>query len=406
MVLVRAVFLGSLGLTLVGACSSSGSDDDDGGGSGSYGATSNGPIDLSLSGTDGSSSSGGPSNNPHLDGCNRPADSNGCIGENFEGENIPLDIFVMFDLSCSMSCSVNKQGCCRRDDPVPEDEWRIVPVREAMHTFLKDPASAGIGVGLGFFGDHDSSLDNDPATCSVATYSDATVPIELLPDAASDLIPALDAGEPQGGTPTHLAIEGACVYVDQWKQQNPSHKVVVLLVTDGVPEAACDANIQLATRAAQDCYDGGKGYQTYVLGVVANNNNSLDQLNQIAAAGGTDQAYLTDSNDIEGSVLAALNAIRADATIPCTLPIPQPRDGSTLDYALVNLGICDAAGKNVATYYVPSADDCGDNGTWYYEDTADGKAIQLCDTTCKTVSVSGSELYFSVGCERVDKPVQ
>ena len=275
-----------------------------------------------------------------------------------------------------------------------------------MHTFLQDPLSAGIGVGLGFFGDHESSQDNDPQICSVENHSDATVEIQTLPDAAPQLIAALDAGEPQGGTPTHLAIQGACVYVNGWKQAHLSHKVVILLVTDGIPEAACNADIQQATQAAQNCYDGGNGFETYVLGVVANNNNSLDQLNQIAVAGGTEQAYLTDRNDIAGSVLQALNAIRADAAIPCTLPLPQPSDGSTLDYNYVNLGICDAGGNNVSTFYVPSAGDCAESGSWYYEDTASGRAIQLCDATCQTVSISGSQLYFSVGCQRVEGPVE
>jgi hypothetical protein len=143
-----------------------------------------------------------------------------------------------------------------------------------------------------------------------------------------------------------------------------------------------------------------------VLGVVANNNNSLEQLNQIAEAGGTDRAYLTDANDIAGSVLQALNAIRADAAIPCTLPVRPPRDGSTLDYNYVNLGICDAGGNNVSTYYVPSAQDCGDAGGWYYEDTASGRAIQLCGATCDTVSIAGSQLYYTVGCQRVEGPVE
>lgn len=401
MLLLRGATVGALGLMLMAACSSDG--DDKKGEDGGKVPTGHPPIDLSSNG-DGSSSTGVHS--PPVNGCERPADDAGCIGESFEGENIPLDIYVMFDLSCSMSCSVEKQGCCRRDDPVPLEEWRIQPVREAMRQFLQDPLSSGIGVGLGFFGDHDSSQDDDPAVCNVENHSDATVSIARLPDAAPQVIEALDAGEPQGGTPTHLAVEGACVYVNDWRRDNLGHKVVILLVTDGVPEAACDANIDLATTAAAECYNDGKGFQTYVLGVVANNNNSLEQLNQIAAAGGTEHAYLTETDDIAGSVLKALNAIRADATIPCTLPVPQPRDGSPVDYNYVNLGICDAGGDNLETYYVSSASECGDAGTWYYEDTPDGKAIQLCEATCERVSLSGAELFFSVGCKRVDGPVK
>lgn len=397
MALLRSATAAALVLIVIAACSS----DDDDGENAAQTATTTPSIDLSSS-SNGAAGSGVYS--PPVNGCEPPADDSGCIGEAFEGENIPLDIYVMFDLSCSMSCSVDKQGCCRRDDPDPLEEWRIQPVRDAMRQFLQDPASKGIGVGLGFFGDHESSQDDDPQICSVENHADATVGIERLPDAAPGLITALEAGEPQGGTPTHLAIEGSCVYVNDWREQHLGHKVVILLVTDGVPEAACDANIDLATAAAADCYDDGRGFQTYVLGVVANNNNSLDQLNRIAAAGGTERAYLTDKSDIAGSVLEALNAIRADATIPCTLPIPQPRDGSPLDYNYVNLGICDAAGENLPTYYVPSAADCGAAGSWYYEETGNGRAIQLCEATCAAVSVAEAELYFSVGCKRVDGP--
>jgi hypothetical protein len=399
----RVLLGGACVLLAVGACG--GSDGDAGFGSGSNGVGGTPNIDLSnISNT--ATSSGGGVTDPDLDGCKSTADATGCIGEAYEGENIPLDIYVMFDLSCSMSCSIDKQGCCRRDDPVPTEDWRIQPVREAMRAFLEDSLSHGIGVGLGFFGDHDSSEDNDPEVCSVANHSDATVEIATLPGSSSALISALDAGEPQGGTPTHLALGGACEYVNAWRGEHLSHKVVILLVTDGIPEAACNANIQLATQAAADCYDDGDGFQTYVLGVVANNNNSLDQLNQIAVAGGTDDAYLTDRNDIAGSVLEALNAIRADAAIPCTLPVPEPRDGSTLDYNYVNLGICDAGGVSVSTYYVPDESDCVESGGWYYEDTSGGRAIQLCEATCDTVSISGSQLFFSVGCQRIEGPVE
>ena len=272
---------------------------------------------------------------------------------------------------------------------------RDQPVREAMHQFLQDPLSSGIGVGLGFFGDHDVNNPDDPAVCNVDAHADATIEIAPLPDNAPALIAALDAGVPQGGTPTHFAIAGACQHATGWKQSHPSHKVVILLVTDGIPEHSCNANIQLAS-----------GFETYVLGVVANNNNSLDQLNSIAEAGGTGMAYLTDANDIAGSVLSALNAIRADAAIPCTLPVPSSVDGMPVDYGYVNLGICDAGGQNVRTFYVDSADQCGDAGSWYYTDTGSGRAIQLCDLTCATVSNVGSQLFYSVGCATNEGPVE
>ena len=421
-------FGGWLVAALVGCGSSGGSSNADGDGNsgGSFGTlagsggtgltTSNtggtagtGSIDVSSSTGSNTAGTGGTNINPEPPtDCSPAADDTGCVGVAFEGESIPLDIYVMFDLSCSMSCSVDHSGCCRQsDNPDPFEEWRIQPVREAMRTFLQDPMSAGIGVGLGFFGDHGIDQNEDPVVCSLAEHADAALPIKKLPGAASALIAELDAGEPQGGTPTHLAIEGACSYVSDWKAGHAGHKTVVLLVTDGIPEHSCDADIDKARTAAENCYDNGDGFETYVLGVVANNNNSLDSLNEIAEAGGTDHAYLTDTSDVAGSVLAALNAIRADAVIPCDLQIPQPPTGETLNPAKVNLGVCDAAGDVVVTPYVETANDCEGSPGWYYDDPNSPETIHLCSVTCETVSLAGSSLFFSVGCDtQRDDPIK
>ena len=394
----RSALVVSIGVVLYSVVGCGGDEDGKGDGDGD---ASSGSISLGDGDGDGDASTGSSGG---LDGCSASG-VEGCTGITYEGENIPLDIYVMFDLSCSMNCTVDQSGCCRDSpDVAPENEWRIQPVRDAMRIFLDDPKSAGIGVGLGFFGDHDVNEPDDPQTCTVEAHSDATVEIQMLPDAAGPLVSALDAGEPQGGTPTHLAIEGACDYANAWKEKNSTHKVVILLVTDGIPEYSCDANIRKATDAATSCYDDGSGRQTYVLGVVANNNNSLDQLNGIAEAGGTDQAYLTDTNDVAGSVLAALNAIRMDAVIPCTLRIPEPPSG-TIDYNEVNVGICDASENTVHTYRVEDPQDC-DNGAWYYEDVGNTKVVQLCDGTCETVAASGASLTLSVGCETVTDPIR
>lgn len=395
----RFVVMVSMGVALFSAVGCGDDDDDKKNASGDG---DRGDGDISLGDGDGDSNPG--DGDGGIDGCS-PFSAEGCTGITYEGENIPLDIYVMFDLSCSMSCTVDQSGCCRNsNDAAPESEWRIAPVREAMRIFLEDPQSAGIGVGLGFFGDHNVNEPNDPQVCNVAAHTDAEVEIARLPDAAATLVATLNASEPQGGTPTHLAIEGACDYSNEWKQQNPAHKVVILLVTDGIPEHSCSANIGRAVDAAESCYADGTGREIYVLGVVANNNNSLDQLNGIAEAGGTEQAYLTDADDVAGSVLQALNAIRADAVIPCTLNIPEPAVG-TIDYEEVNVGICDAAGDTLHTYFVADPANC-DNGAWYYDQVGDEQVVQLCDQTCNTVGVSGAALTLSVGCATVVVPVR
>lgn len=342
---------------------------------------------------------------PSLNSCVPQPDDTGCVGAAYEGESVSLDILVMFDLSCSMSCTVDQSGCCSILGGSAPDMWRIQPVRSAMRAFLKDPLSAGIGVGLTFFGNHPLTSFLDPVVCSVDNYSRAKVAIAPLPDNADALISALDAGTPEGGTPTHLAIDGACIQASNWKTSNPGRKIVILLVTDGIPELSCGATIQQAVGSATNCFDNGRGTETYVLGISSNNyglGSSLSQLNQIAVAGGTQQAYLTDTANVAESVLAALNAIRADATIHCDLTIPKPPSGQAIAADKINLGICSPGAQPMVTPYVPSGAECGDSPGWYYDRPTSPAMIRLCSATCQAVMETGSTLFFSVGCKTKD----
>jgi hypothetical protein len=143
----------------------------------------------------------------------------------------------------------------------------------------------------------------------------------------------------------------------------------------------------------QECLDGGTGIPTYVLGIGL----ALDNLNEIAAAGGTDAAYLVDGE--RDSVLEALSQIRSAAAIPCDMQIPPVPEGETLNTREVNLGICDASGQVITTYYVDTPEQCGDEGGWYYDNPGNPDRIILCDATCETVSVPGARLYYSIGCQ-------
>lgn len=390
-------------LSIAAACggSSKSGDDDEGGADAVSGNNAVGSSAVSIgNASNGSSGSGGPSGGvggSNANGCEPAPDDDGCVGTAYEGENIPLDIFIMFDQSCSMSCPIEQGGpgqCCM-GGPDP----RIDPVRTAVDQFLADPLSAGIGAGIGFFG----YFEVGNTSCDPADYAQAAVPIAPLPGNAELVSAALNAVTPTGETPTDMAIQGACDYLNRYHDERPGSKKVILLVTDGVPETPqsnCDPSVEGASQVAQECLNGNPNIETYVLGV----GQALDSLNAIAEAGGTERAYLVDSGNVVESVLEALNAIRADAVIPCSLPVPPPPNGGVLDYGRVNLGICDAGGESVATSYVPSADDCQGAGNWYYEDTATGRNITLCEATCDTVTAAGAKLFFSVGCMRVDDP--
>ena len=395
-------------LSIAAACggSSKSGDDDEGGVESASGNNAVGTSAVNIgNASNGSNGSGGPTGGvggTTANGCEPSEDDEGCVGTAYEGENIPLDIFIMFDQSCSMSCPIELSGpgqCCCQPPETGCTDQRIDPVRSAVDQFLGDPLSSGIGVGIGFFGYYE--VGN--TSCDPSDYARAAVPIAPLPGNAASVSAALNAVLPTGETPTDMAIQGACDYLNAYHDERPGSKKVILLVTDGVPEtpqSGCDPSVEGASQVAQDCLNGSPNIETYVLGV----GQALDSLNAIAEAGGTERAYLVESGDVAGSVLEALNAIRADAVIPCSLPIPPPPNGGALDYNKVNLGICDAGGESVPTSYVPSADDCQGAGNWYYEDTATGRNITLCEATCETVTAAGATLFFNVGCTRVDDP--
>jgi hypothetical protein len=273
---------------------------------------------------------------------------------------------------------------------------RIDDVRNAVEQFLQDPASQGIGVGIGYFG----YMQAGQTSCDPSAYSQPSVTIAPLPGNAQALINSLNGVSPTGETPTGAAIRGACTYAYQWQNQNPSHITVVLLVTDGFPEApvtsqngGCTPTIADAVQAATTC--ASLNLNIFVIGV----GQQLTNLNDIAASGGTKQAYLVGGANVSGQVLQALNTIRASAQIPCALKIPPAPDGQTLKLDQVNITYCDASSQSITFLNVDNAAACDPQaGGWYYDNPTAPTQIQLCQASCNTVSAPGGSLLASVGC--------
>ena len=360
--------------------------------SGSGTGGSNAIIDL---GVGGSGSSGSGASSPGAGNTGGPAcanaDFDGCAGQLYEGEALTLDIYIMFDQSGSMASDVGGMT-------------RLQAVQRAAQSFLNDPKSASIGVGIGYF----CYLPVGQVSCDAALYSTPDVGVTLT---HADVIASLDSRQPIGETPTAAAITGACDYATAWRQQNQTHSVVILLVTDGIPEApascatgGCCPQLTDAVKAASDCARNGAGLRTYVLGV----GPELDNLNQIAAAGGTDMAYLVGNQDVSTNVLSALNSIRG-AAIPCELEIPPANPGQTLDLSQVNVlvGNRDCSTPLSPVYYVSEEPACdAAAGGWYYDDPNTPTHVELCGATCAQVSQPDATLRFSVGCQSLPPPVR
>jgi hypothetical protein len=360
-----------------------------GGSSGQGGASAATSTSGSTNGGSGTSGGSGPVHAPD-GGCVAPPDQSGCVGELYVGETIPLDIYVMFDQSGSML------------NPEQGGVTRLDAVRTAVGQFLNDPASAGMGVGIGYFG----YKPIGQTTCDPADYDNAAVPVAGLPGNAQPIIDSLAGIAPTGETPSGAAIRGACTYAQQWKKDHPGHETVILLVTDGKPEAPvtcqngsgpCCPTLADAVTAATDCKNGSPGLKTYVLGV----GPLLDNLGQIATAGGTDKAYLVSGGDVSKQVLDALNAIRAAAQVPCQLEIPPPPTGQTIDYAKINVVRTSVSCETTTIVYRDTQTTCdGTSGGWYFDNSGAPQKVILCQKTCDDVSVPGEQLMFSVGCDR------
>jgi len=354
----------------------SGADDD----GGSDSATVTGGIDLDAGWSGGDPPTVGVGDSGS--GCGSLEVSDGCTGEVFEGEGIPLDIQVIFDQSGSMATVIDEAT----------GETRMDAVVRAVEAFVTDSQSVGLGVGVSFFGYQPIGA----TSCDPDDYDSAAVSIELLPDNAADLLTALRGAPPTGETPTHAAIVGGCRISSAHHAEHPGRAVVNLLVTDGEPKAPvtskstdCNPTLADAVAAAKACLDEGAGVATYVLGV----GPSLDNLNQIAAAGGTQHAYLV-ADDTSSGVLEALNQVRATAQIPCELPM-DTNAGVHYDQTTVVTQSGDCTLTHLVK--VASAESCADGG-FYFDDSENPTSILLCESTCGQVKQPGTKLLYSIGC--------
>ena len=311
----------------------------------------------------------------------------GCVAQVRRAEALPLDIYVLFDQSGSMSTPSGGGS-------------RLDAVRAATSDFLNAKESGGIGMGLGYFG----YFPLGETSCNPGDYSRPAVEIGQLPQQTGSLLASLGSVAPTGETPTGPAIRGACSYVESWDRDHPGRSAKLLVLTDGVPEApisraqGCDPTLDDAVGATRDCV-ARTGTSVYVLGVGPN----LSNLNHIAAAGGSGKAFIVDGDNVADRVFEALNSIRNTA-LPCGFVIPEPPAGETLNFGEVNVVRTDPDGSRHPLYNVPDAAACDStDGGWFYEGEGTPERITLCDSSCQSVKASsvGGAIEFALGCGTV-----
>jgi hypothetical protein len=304
-----------------------------------------------------------------------------CNASMTAAQQVPVDVYMMIDQSLSM-VALDDAGNSRWDDVIG-----------ALTQFVQSPDSAGLNVGVQYFG-----LGLAGSSCEPSDYAVPEVEIGSLPSNATALINSFAAHGPSSVTPTLPAIQGAVQHAQAFKMSNPSHSVVVLLVTDGEPDFCGADLLGDSVNAAAAGVAAMPSIATYVLGV----GTSLDNLNQIAMAGGTGQAYIVDgTSNISTQVVTALNKIRGNAALPCEFQIPPPDPGMKFDFTKVNLSYVPPGGQSTVVPYAADPTACNAAAlAWHYDDPSRPTKILLCDNTCKAVS-SGGEISIALHCPTV-----
>jgi hypothetical protein len=174
----------------------------------------------------------------------------------------------------------------------------------------------------------------------------------------------------------------------------------VVFVTDGEPNG-CGNNFGAISQLASDAL-AAAGVSTYMIGLLDQNGQGVNQqdMNRVAAAGGTDQAfYVSDGAAATQDLIDTFNAIRGMA-IACDFPVPSSTtSGMAIDPRLINVNYTPGGGSEVALGLVPSEADCGTQQAWYYDDPAAPTRIHLCPAACETVTTDqGAAIQILAGC--------
>jgi hypothetical protein len=314
-----------------------------------------------------------------------------CATESRDSKPLVMDVYVLVDKSVSMYCPTTDAACDKSsaNTPLPT-RWSAVS--EAVSKFVQDPASADIGVGLGFFPLFVPVADQ----CLVTNYSTPAVPIAPARTNAAAIVAQIGAEAPGGNTPTHKALAGAYEYIRSYTAQTPGHTAAVLLVTDGMPFSCGESHTTTLTLpVVQMGFSAAPAIKTYVVGM--GNTAALDAL---ALAGSGDQTHYFDGNgDVSSKIQAALKSVTTSIT--CDYAIPT--GGKAIDFSLVNIEAqLGAAGTPTPLGNVASAAQCDARGGWYYDAAppATPTKITLCPQTCEPLKVTdSSSVKVLYGCK-------
>jgi hypothetical protein len=275
-----------------------------------------------------------------------------------------------------------------------------------LKDFIRDPSSAGIEMGLGYF--------PDVGSCDGSGYDVPFVGLGVLPANGPALEASLDARAPDGGTPLEGALRGATNFCLAFNANNPDASCVAVLITDGAAEE-CNARgaNELASIAAS-AFESG--VITYAAGMQGADFAVLDA---IGRAGGADcdpasASFACDLTADRDAFITALSSIRDRTrtqtrierrverevqTLPCAWEIPAPPSGESLDPARVNVELAPPGERSIAVAKVADEAACGTADGWFYDDPSAPSSVVACPATCERIeAASDIRVNLLFGC--------
>lgn len=237
--------------------------------------------------------------------------------------------------------------------------------------------------------------------CNASAYQRPAVGIGTIAERVNEIDQSLSRRPLQGLTPTAPALEGAIAHAREWATAHPEQTVVVVLATDGIP-TECGDDLANIVSIAETGVNSNPEVRTLVFGVFQLGDAlSINNVNQIARAGDTDQALLIDTQaDVNAQFLKALRSIRGN-TFACEFQLSS----TAVNYDLVNLEFkADPDAEAEQLTYVESASECDPRkGNWHYDigpDNGTPTRIEVCPGVCTRfkAAVEG-ELSLQIGCK-------
>lgn len=303
-----------------------------------------------------------------------------CEGIVREADRKPLNLYIMMDASSSMAGA----------------KWEAASA--GLAAFVTDPGIEDVDAALSFF----PRPPGGPPVCDQNAYKDPVVDYGPLPENGTAILDAIAARAPDGfSSPMYPALGGAILRGIDEANAQPGEVSAVLLVTDGKPDGPADTcagvnpedPAEVAALAA-----AGAAFEppvkTFVIGLPG---VDVTVANQIASAGGTEQAIVVGTTDTADNFTEALKKAQG-ALLSCVYEIPDEVAQGQVGLGSVNVSIAPGGGDY---QIVPRNDACEGPG-WHFDDPSSPTSIMLCPDSCALIEDDpDAAISIVLGCPTV-----